>query len=122
MVEEGDLFNMEKEIWDGVRNDPLAPTSSKRAPSLTPRVEEPTSTTAPNPPPMSKLEGDVSSEDLALVPRRQPPAPYWFSPLDLDDLVIPSLEDMYRQGAMPMGTMLDLTTLESLQVTISHTQ
>ena len=80
MVEEGDLFNMEKEMWEGVRKDPVAPTSLKRAPSLTPRVEEPTRTTEPNPPPTSKLEGAMSPEDLALVQRRCPLPPPGFLP------------------------------------------
>ena len=39
----------------------------------------------------------------------------------LDSPEIPPLEDAYEHGAMPMGTLLDLTALESLQVTISHT-
>ena len=66
MVEEGNLFNMETQIWEGVRKDPMAPTSSKRAPSLMPRVEEPTSTPAPNPPLVSEPEGAASPEELAL--------------------------------------------------------
>ena len=86
-----------------------------------PRAEEPTGTTVPNPPPVSKPQRAASSEDLALMLRRWPLQPPRFSPLDSDDLAIPPLESMYRQGAMPMGTMLDLTALESLQVTISHT-
>ena len=65
MVEKGDLFSMEEEIWEGVRKDPMATTPPKRVPSLIPRAEEPTSTTAPDPPPTSKLEGAVSPEDLA---------------------------------------------------------
>ena len=42
------------------------------------------------------------------------------SPLGSDDPEIPPLEDTYGHGAMPMGTLLDLTALESLQVTITH--
>ena len=48
----------------------MAPTSLKSSPSPMPRAEEPTSRPAPNPPPTSELEGDVSPEELALVPRR----------------------------------------------------
>ena len=71
MVEIGDLFNMEKKIWERVRKDPVAPTPLERAPSPMPRVEEPTSVPEPIPPPKSKLEGATSPEKLALVLRRQ---------------------------------------------------
>ena len=80
MVEESDLFNMEKEIWEGVRKDPVATTPSKRAPSPTPILEEPTSATAPSFPPASELQGPASPEDLALVPRKWPPPPPGFLP------------------------------------------
>ena len=43
-----------------------------------------------------------------------------FSPLGLDDTEILPLEDVYTSVAMPMVILLDLTALESLQVTISH--
>ena len=79
VVEEGDLFNMEKEIW-GVRKDPIAPSSLKRAPPLMPRTEEPTGNIAPKPPPMSKLEGDASPDGLALVLRMWPLSPPIFLP------------------------------------------
>ena len=88
----------------------MAPTSLEKVPSPMPRVEEPTSTPAPNPPPTTKLEGAASPEE-------PPPR---FAPLGMDDPEIPLLEDAYRPVAMPMGTLLDLTTLESLQMTISH--
>ena len=75
VVEEADLFNMEVEILEGARKGLMAPTSSERAPSPMPRVEEPTSTAALNPLPASKPEGADSPEELALVPRRQPTPP-----------------------------------------------
>ena len=75
MVEEGDLFNMETEILEGARKDAVAPFTSERGLLTPPRVEEPTSTPVPNPPPTSKLEGAASPEELALVPRRQPLQP-----------------------------------------------
>ena len=81
MVEASNLFNMEKEIWEGVRKDPIAPTSLKRAPSLTPRAEEPTSITAPNPSPVSKLEGAVSPEDPGPGAEKAATATPRFSPL-----------------------------------------
>ena len=98
----------------------MATIPSKKTPLLMPGVEEPTSATAPNPPPASKLEGATSPEDLAMVLRRWL-LPYpRFSPLGLDDPEILPLEDAYSHEAMPMGTLLDITALESLQVTISH--
>ena len=98
----------------------MAPTSLKRAPSLMPGVEEPTSAPASTPPPMSKPEGDVSPEELALCQEGgyHPPG---LSPLGSDDINIPPVEDVYGPGPMPTGTLLDLTALESLQVSISHT-
>ena len=112
MAEEGDLFSMEMEIWVGVRKNPMATTPSKRALSLIPRVEEPTSATALNPPPTSELEGAVSPEDLALVPRRWPLPPPGFLPWAQMTL-------QYCLRRICMG--MDLTALKSLQVTISHT-
>ena len=104
----------------GVRKDPMATTPSKRAPSLTPRAEEPTSATAPS------LHPHLDQKGLYLL-RTWP----WcwegghchlrFSPLGSGNPAILPLEDVYGDGAMPMGTLLDLTALESLQVTISHT-
>ena len=63
MVEEDEPFNMETEILQGTRKGPVAPTSSERAPSPMPEVEEPTSTPAPNPPPTSEQEGAASPEE-----------------------------------------------------------
>ena len=111
---------MEMEILEGARKDPMAPTSLERVPSPMPRVEEPTTAPAPNPLPASKPEGAAFPEELALVPRKWPLPPPGFSPLGSDDPEIPPLEDAYGPGAMLMGTLLDLTALESLQVTISH--
>ena len=119
VIEEADLFNMETEILEGARRSLVAPTSLKRALSPIPRVEEPTSAPVPSPPPASKLEGAASPEELALVPKRWLP-PHRFVPLDEDEPEILPLEDVYGPVAMPMGTLLDLTALESLQVTISH--
>ena len=118
VVEEGNLFNMEKEILEGARKSPVAP-SLERALSQMPRVEKPTSAPAPHPPLTSKLKGAAPPEELALVLRRQLPPP-GFAPLGLDDPEVLPLEDVYMPRAMPMGTLLDLTALESLQVNISH--
>ena len=129
VVEEGDWFNMEKEIWEGVRKDPMvataltgAPTlekapSPKRVPPQMARAEELTCSTSPDPPSVPKLEGAAPPQDLALVPSRQPPPPQVFSP-GPEDLGMPPLEDAYLPGAM---TLFDLSTLELLEMTISHT-
>ena len=60
MVEEADLFNMDMVILEGARKGLMASTSLKRAPSPTPKVEEPTTSPVPNLPSSSKLEGAVS--------------------------------------------------------------
>ena len=78
-----------------------------------PRVEELTRTTSPDPLPAPKPEGVAPLEDLALVPRRWPPPP-----LSLGDLAMSPLEDEYQPGAM---ILLDLSTLELVEMTISHT-
>ena len=87
VLEEADLFNMEQEIWEGIRKDPMAATNSarapmperapspKRIPSQMPQVEELPSFTSPDPPSIPKPEGVVAPQDLALVPRRWTPPP-----------------------------------------------
>ena len=129
MVEEGDLFNMEQEIWEGIRKDPVAATTStrattpkrspslKRVPSQTPRVEEFTHSTSPDPPSMPE-PGAAPPQDLALVSRRWSPPPPQFFLQDLDDLTMQPLEDAYLPRTM---TLLDLPMLESLEITMSHT-
>ena len=82
-----------------------------------PSAEKLTCATSPDPPTLPKSEGAPSLEDLALVSKRQPP-PLGFSTLGSDDLVMLPLEDAYMPGAM---ILLDLTTLESLEMTISNT-
>ena len=120
MVKENYHFNMEMEILVEARKGLVATTSPKRALSPMPRVEEPTSTPAPNPPPTSEPEGAVSLEKVALVLRRWPLQPPGFAPLGMDDSKIPALEDMYGPVARPIGSMLDLTALALLLMAISH--
>ena len=83
-----------------------------------PGAEELTHSTSPDPPSAPDPEGVMPPEDLALVPRGQPPPSPRFSPQDLDDLTMLPLEDAYLPGAM---TLLDVSALESLEMTISHT-
>ena len=115
---------MEKEIWEGVMNDPIIATSPKmsmlrRVLLQTPGVEKAMVSISLEPPSASKPEGATSPQDLALVPRRQPPPPPGFSTQVLEDLTIPPIEDAYLLGA---PTLFDLSTLELLGMTISHTQ
>ena len=64
-------------------NDPivaasLRPPMSRRTQPQTPTAEKPTASVPPSAP---KSKGMTLSQDLALVPRRQPPSPQGF-PLD----------------------------------------
>ena len=72
-------------------------TPSKGAPSPMPRPEKVhiSALLHLTLPPMSKLEGAASPEDLALVLKRWPLPPPRISPLGSDDLAILPLEDMY---------------------------
>ena len=129
VVEEGDWFDMEKEIWEAVRKDPVVATAStgiptpekapspKTVPPQLARAEELTHSTSLYAPSLPKLEGVVPPQDLALVLSRQPPPP-GFSPQALENLTMPPLEDAYLPGTM---TLFDLSTLQSLEMTISHT-
>ena len=58
-------------------------------------------------------------QDLALVPRRQPPPPPGFPPQIQEDLILPALEGAYLLGT---PALFDLSTIEAPEVTISHTQ
>ena len=99
-----------------VAASPRAPTP-KRVTLQTPGVEKPMVSISPEPPSASEPEGVVSPEDLALVPRRQP-SPSRVSPQVMEDLTTPPLVDAYLLGA---PALLDLSSLESLEMTISHT-
>ena len=122
IVEEGNWINMEKEIWEGVMKDSMvaaAPRASmpKTVPSQTSRVEKPMASILPETPSVSEPEGVAPPQDMALVPRRQPPSPPGFSPQVPEDLAIPPLEDAYLQGG---PILFDLFTLESLEMMISY--
>ena len=89
---------VEEEIWKGVMKDPVV-ASAPRAPMLqraslqTPRVEEPVASISLEPLSASELEGAALPQDLALVPKRQPPSPSGFSLQVPKDLIIAPLED-----------------------------
>ena len=108
MVKQGILLAMLAKVLEGAGKDPAAPALAERGPSPTPKVAEAGSIPTPDVPPTSKPEGAVCPEELALVPRRQHPE-------------MPPLEDVYGSLVMPMGSSLDFTAPESLQVTTSHT-
>ena len=91
VVEKGNLFNIEEEIWEGVRKDPMVATALTRVPTLKmfphqvssqmAEAEELTHSTSPDHPSVLKQEGAAPPLDLTLVPRRQPPPPSGFSSL-----------------------------------------
>ena len=111
VVEESDWVNME---------DPMVavsprPPMSRRKPSQIPRVEKLMASISPS---ASQLEGTTPPQDLALVPRRQPPPPPGFSYKVPEGLILPAIEGAYLPGTT---TLFDLSTLELLEMTISHT-
>ena len=110
---------MEKEIWAGVMNDPmiavsLRPPMSWRTQTQTTIAEKhvtsiPLSTSDP--------EGRTPPQDMALVPRRQPPTLPGFFHQVSDDLILPDIEGAYLPRVL---ALFDLSTLESLEMTVSH--
>ena len=83
VVEEDNLLNMEEEIWEGLRKNPMVATVLTRAstPEKTPpprgvplqmaRAEELANSTSPDPPSVSKQEGASPCQDLALEGRQK---------------------------------------------------
>ena len=67
-------------------------------------------------PSASEPEGMTTPQDLALVPKRQPPPPPGFSSEVPEDLIFPALEGTYLLG---VSALIELSTLGSLEVTIS---
>ena len=63
----------------------------------------------------------VALTSLKRVPSLTPRAEVPTSPPTPNPSASEPLEDVYKHGAMPKGTVLDLTAFESMQVTISHT-
>ena len=118
------------EMLDVAEKYPMVATALARTPTLekapSPErvrlqmagVEELISSISPDPPSVPELEGVVPPQDLALVPRRQPPPPSRFSLQVPEDLTMVPLEDKNLPGAM---ILFDLCGLESLEMTISHT-
>ena len=101
-------------LWGPPLKDPWP----EGVPSWVPRVEESSHTVSPDPPSSPELEEMMPPQDLALVPKSRPPPPPGFSSQDLDDLTMPTLEDVYHARGM---TMWGFSALELLEMTISHT-
>ena len=119
-LEESDWANMEEKIWAGVMNDPVVAALSRSPkprwiPSQTPGVEKSVASISLS---VSEPEGMTPPQDLALVPRRKPPPPPGFSLQVPEDLVLPVLDDAYLPEA---PTLFDLSILEALEMSISHT-
>ena len=119
-MDKSNWANMEKDIWAGVMNDLVVaasprPPMARGIPLQTPKLEKPVASV---PPSASEPEGMTSPQDLALVPRRQPPPSPGFSPQVLVDLILPALEGAYLPGA---PTLFDLSTLQLLEMIVSHT-
>ena len=101
-------------------NDPMAaallrPSIPRRILLQTPRVEKLVASISPS---ASEPEGMTPPQDLNLVPRRQPPPTPGFSPQVPEGLILPALEGAYLLWA---PVLFDLLTLDSLEMTISHT-
>ena len=122
LLEKGDLLN--NTMLDVVEKDTVTPpVPAERVSSLEkksePREEELTNLPDPNEQQDSEPEGAAHSGELALVQRRLPLASwiYWF----MGALVWPTpLEDVDLSVNIPLGSSLDLSSLGSLQVIVSH--
>ena len=119
MVEEGNLPDMETEILEGLGRAPWLPIHQKgpccqhlkwRSLSTLLHINLHPHLNQKGLHPLRS--GPGAKKATATTPR--------FTPQGVDDPKILPLEDVYRPVAMPMGTLLDLTALETLQVTISH--
>ena len=109
-VEEDDLLNMEKKIWEGLGRSHGCHCSDKRPhtgkSSLTkrnPTTDGQSRGAYPlyftGPASVPEQEGVVTPQDLALVPRRQPQPPPRFSPQVPEDLSTSPLGNTYLPGA-----------------------
>ena len=128
LVEEDDWFHMEKEIQEGFRKDPMVATtptgvpilekapSPKGVPLQMARTKKLPCSTSLDPPSVPILEGVVPPQDLALVPSQWSPPPLAFLP-GPGAPHLPPLEDAYLPGTI---TLFDFSTLELLEMTISH--
>ena len=120
VMERSDWVNMEEEIKAGVMNDPtvdasLRPPMSRRIQPQTPIAQRPMASVSPSAP---KSKGMTPPQDLVLVPKRQPPPPPGFFLHIPEDLTLPSIESTYLPVA---SSLFDLSTLESLEMTVSDT-
>ena len=75
---------------------------------------------APSDPTTSEPEEAAQPMELALVPRKRPPATPGFTLLWADKSGSPPSEQVDRPSSIPLGAQLDFSSLESLQATILH--
>ena len=114
----GDL--LDPTVLDMENKDPVTPAPAGRAPSPEPREEEPISLLAPNELPTSEPKEAAHSEELAPVQRRLSLASPWVYPF-MGSQVQPTLfRGCGLAGRYTPGSPIDLSSLGSLQVTISH--
>ena len=111
---------MEDEIQAEVVNDPVVtasprPPMSRRTQPQTPVAERPVASVSPSVP---KPEEMASPQNLDLVPRRQPQPPPGFFPQIPEDLALPAIQRAYLPVA---PSLFDLSTLDLLEMTVSHT-
>ena len=96
------------------------PVPAERASSPEPRKEEPTSPPSPNKLPALEPKEASHSGELVLRQRRWPPAPTGFTCSWVDKSGPPPLEDKDLLVNITLGAQLYLSSLGSLQVTVSH--
>ena len=118
MVESGDQFDLK--MLDVVKRDPVVPASEERASSLTPKSEEPTSVPTPSEPIPLEPDEAVQPEELTLVAKTKAPTTPWVYPFVADMPGTPPLEDADQPMSIPLGSQQDLTSLGSLEWTVSH--
>ena len=103
--------------WGGAGKDPAAPALAERGPSLNPKVEETESIPTPDVPPPSKPRRGCLSRRTGTGAKKATTLPPGFALCNMDDPEMPPLEDVYGSLVMPIGSSLDFTAPESLQVT-----
>ena len=105
LLQRGNLLDLE--MLDIMRKDSVTPAPTQRASSLRPRVEEPISVPTPMSCPLWSPRRLLTQKKMALMQRKRPPAPPWFT-LSLEDTALPV--------SIPPGAQVDLSSLETLQV------
>ena len=118
LLQRGNLLDLK--MLDVARKDSMTPAPKERASWPRPRVKEPIGVPAPNEPPTLEPKEAAKSEELALMQERRPSAPPGFTLSWADESDPYPLEDTALPVLIPMGAQLDLSSLETLQVLVSH--